>query len=245
MLALFLMAAGTLDHAAWDALLKRYVNPEHRVDYQTWKARDVASLDAYLGALAERWPRGMSANEEKAALINAYNALTIRWVLKNYPVKSIWKTKQPFRAARHTLNGEKISLDAIEGRLRAMGDPRIHAALVCAARSCPPLRREAYTAARLDEQLDDNARQWLENPRLNTFDAGSGKAGISMIFKWYSADFEAHGGVKAFLEKYGPPEASKMRSIDYRAYRWGLNDTTSLGEDYGGLAFYWDPIWNR
>ena len=143
-------SAGALRHSAWDALLKRYVNDQSRVDYQHWKQEAVADLDAYLKQLAEPWPQGIAANEKKAALINAYNALTDRWILHNYPVRSTWATKDPFTAKRHVVDGHKVSLDDIESQLRGMGDPRIHAALVCAARSCPPLRREAYTGNELD-----------------------------------------------------------------------------------------------
>jgi len=50
-----------------------------------------------------------------------------------------------------------------------MGDPRIHSALVCAARSCPPLRRDAYTREKVEEQLDANVREWLSMPDRNEF----------------------------------------------------------------------------
>ena len=225
------------EDAGWDSLLKKYVSTESRVDYRRWKADGVGTLDGYLQQIA-------SAASDKAELINAYNALTIRWVLQNYPIESIWRTPHPFTEARHTLNGEKISLDAIEARLRKMGDPRIHAALVCAARSCPPLRREAYVAARLDQQLDDNARAWLANGTWNQFHPDRHMAVVSTIFKWYRADFEAGGGsVEKFLERYGPPGV--YRTIQYKPYHWGLNDTSALGKNYSGAKFYWDYLHNK
>ena len=130
-----------LDHSAWNEILKAYVTDEFRVHYGALKQRGAAQLELYLRQLAGPWPSRMTAPEQKAALINAYNALTVRWVVSNYPVESIWRTRHPFTEQRHMLDGGKTSLDQIEGRLRDMGDPRIHAALVCAARSCPPLRR--------------------------------------------------------------------------------------------------------
>src|SRR5438477_2687578 len=78
------------DDAIWDSLLKQYVNSESRVDYAKWKADGTASLDSYLQQLAQPWPKGMSQAAEKAELIDAYNALTVRWILQNYPVESIW-----------------------------------------------------------------------------------------------------------------------------------------------------------
>src|SRR5689334_20254677 len=77
------------DDSIWDSLLKRYVNTESRVDYAKWKADGTASLDSYLQQLAAPWPKGMSQAAKKAELIDAYNALTVRWILQNYPVESI------------------------------------------------------------------------------------------------------------------------------------------------------------
>lgn len=229
-----------LDHSAWNALLKKYVTPQHRVEYQQLKQHDLAALDAYLSRLAQPWPASLSANDEKAALINAYNALTIRWILTNYPTVSIWKTKKPFREPRHTLDAKPISLDEIETRLRNMQDPRIHAALVCAARSCPPLRREAYIPQKLDQQLADNTRAWLANPTLNSFDPATGKAQISMIFKWYKSDFPS---IDEFLSTHAPLAARPK--IDYKPYHWGLNDSSTLGESYSTTSFYLDVLRNR
>jgi hypothetical protein len=237
-----------LSHSRWDALLKQYVSPEFRVDYRGLKQGGLPALDGYLAELAKPWPADMESAAIEASLINAYNALTVRWVLSNYPVKSIWSTDDPFRAVRHTLDGKKVSLDQIETRLREMHDPRIHAALVCAARSCPPLRREAYTASRLDAQLDDNTRRWLADAPLNEFFPERRTADVSEIFKWYAGDFESSGGVRGFLARFAPPGGQAFAGspewrIDYKTYRWGLNDSSALGSDYSQLRFYWD--WAR
>ncbi len=182
---------------------------------------------------------GLTPAARKAAMINAYNALTIRWILANYPVASIWRTDNPFQAARHVLNGRKISLDDIEAELRRTGDARIHAALVCAARSCPPLRAEAYTGPRVDAQLDDNTRQWLAAGGLNQFFPEKHMARVSMIFKWYRGDFEEGGlSLADFLSRYGRP--GKYTAIEFNPYHWGLNDSSGLGSDYGGARFLLD-----
>jgi hypothetical protein len=229
---------GALDHAAWSELLRTYVNQESRVDYRSLKAHGAASLDRYLQQIAAPWPPTLTAADRKAALINSYNALTVRWVVANYPVESIWRTRHPFTDPRHTLDGARTSLDQIEGRLRAMADPRIHAALVCAARSCPPLRREAYDGPRLDSQLDDNTRAWLANPALNQFVPARSLARVSMIFKWYQADF---GSVEKFLARFGHPAAR----LEYKPYDWGLNDSSGAGGAYCALCFYWDAFRNK
>ena len=211
------------DHAAWDALLKKYVTAESRVNYAQWKADGVKELDAYLAQ-----PHGAS----KAALINAYNAHMIRWILSNYPTASVFRTDDPFRAPRNPVNGRAMSLDDIETELRNMGDPRIHAALVCAARSCPPLRREAYTDSAIDAQLDDNTRAWLSNPALNEFGE---IAKVSPIFEWYAGDF---GDLAAFFRRYG----KNVSKIEYKTYDWSLNDSDPNAPHYPQWRFYIDSF---
>lgn len=249
MISIVLLAAG-ISHGPWNETLRHFVTPQARVDYARLSKEGLPALDSYLATLAKPWPADLSAAESKAAMINAYNALTVRWITRHYPIPSIWKTRHPFTEARHTLNGKAISLDALETQLRDMGDPRIHAALVCAARSCPPLRREAYEPATLDAQLDDNTRVWLANPALNEFDPTRREAEVSQIFEWYRGDFEK-GGAKlgAFLARYGPHYAAFLNEADakirFRKYRWNLNDSGTAGDSYSALSFYFDYLRNK
>ncbi len=242
-------ACADIDHSSWDGLLKRYLNQQHLVDYAAWKSGGLVELDDYLARLAAAWPQDLSPGARKAALLNAYNALTIRWILTNYPLASIWRTRHPFTEARQRIDNRAVSLDAIETELRNMGDPRIHAALVCAGRSCPPLRREAYIADKLDSQLDANVTEWLAMPDRNQFVPEKNRASISMIFKWYKGDFEKNGGtVQAFLAKYAPPAQfllTRKATLKYEPYHWGLNDTSDLGKDYSSAKFYWDALRNK
>ncbi|MGH9395620.1 MAG: DUF547 domain-containing protein [Terriglobia bacterium] len=218
------------DPASWNALLKEFVNQQHRVDYARFKKEGLERLREYIAHLGRPGNQPLSPNGKKALLINAYNAFTIQWILRNYPTRSIRDTSNPFTVARFTLGGEKVSLDQIESRLRQMRDPRIHAALVCAGRSCPPLRREAYVANRLNAQLNDNVREWLANKSLNEFYPKQGKAEISSIFKWYRQDFESYpGGLQGFLRKYAPPGVAhalgnRKLAIHFLNYDWALND---------------------
>jgi uncharacterized protein DUF547 len=239
-----------VDPAQWDALLKEFVNAQCRVDYARLKKESSGSLRDYTTALAQAWNQPLTPDEGKVLLINAYNAFTIQWVLENYPIESIWSTSAPFTEARHRLGGKMVSLDQIESQLRAMGDPRIHAALVCAARSCPPLRREPYVAGRLDEQLDDNVRQWLADRSLNAFDSEHSQADVSPIFKWYGKDFDSYpGGLEGFLRQYAPPDVKgalverKFR-IRFKDYDWRLNDQSRLGTQYSRLRFAVDWVRN-
>ena len=241
------------DHQAWDSILKEFVNTDSRVDYARLKSEAAARLARYSGQLAAAEGPDWNSPEGKAFLINAYNAFAIRWVVENYPATSIMATPNPFRKKRHRLAGEQVSLDEIEERLRKSGDPRIHAAIVCAALSCPPLRREAYVAARLDEQLDGNTRRWLADQQLNEFDPQGAKANLSAVFDWYKKDFSSFpGGLEGFVREYAPRDqiellGGRRLSISFKKYRWGLNDQSPIGEDYSGfrLAVDWLKNWFR
>jgi hypothetical protein len=248
-----LLLAAALSHSPWQETLQRFVTPQARVDYAALNKQGLPTLDAYLATLAQPFPRDVSRDERKAALINAYNALTVRWVAAHYPIPSIWRTKHPFTEVRHTVDGRKYSLDQIETELRDMGDPRVHAVLVCAARSCPPLRREAYVAERLDAQLTANTLAWLSNPALTEFDPTAREAEVSQIFEWYGSDFGASPwGLLRFLSTYGPPHAKWMyqhgsgkRLVRYREYYWGLNDAGTAGDAYGYWSFRFDYLRNK
>lgn len=246
-----LQPAAKLDHSAWNRVLNQYENAQARMDYTALKAKGAQELQAYLNQLAAPWPKDQTPMERKAALINAYNSLTVNWILQNYPVESIWRTTHPFTESRHMIDGHKVSLDQIETELRNLGDPRIHGALVCAALSCPPLRREAYVPERLDQQLDDNVRAWLANGSLNHFDPAGRKAEVSMIFDWYRGDFEKNGSsVPMFLARFAPAaQAGYLKDpgvkIDYVTYQWGLNDTSGIGLKYSTAKFYADYLRNK
>ncbi len=234
-----------LEHTKWTAVLQQYVNAQSRMDYVRLKSDGNGDLDRYLAEIGKPWPGNMDADATKAALINAYNALTVRWIVSNYPVASIWRTQGPFRIARHKVDGKLESLDSIETRLRNMGDPRIHGALVCAARSCPPLRREAYTKRALSDQLDDNFRAWLAEPSRNEFLPAKQLAKVSKIFQWYAADFQKIGGAPAVLERFAPPNSFAIwNKLEYQKYNWGLNDSGSAGASYSGFDFYIDYVRN-
>lgn len=220
------------------------------MDYRALKTRGAGDLTKYLEQVAVPWPKDLARNERKAALINAYNALTVNWIVERYPVPSIWRTSHPFTEVRHRMDGHMVSLDQIETELRNMGDPRVHGVLVCASLSCPPLRREAYIADQLDAQLDDNVRVWLADSSLNRFNPAARKAEISMIFDWYKGDFKKAGTVAAFLSRFAPAgQAGFLReaglTISYQPYRWGLNDTSGIGEGYSHTNFLGDYMRNK
>ncbi len=237
-------------HDAWDALLKKYVNERGLVAYEQWKANgaDRKALDSYLAQFAAKPATPAAGNDLAASGINAYNAFAIQWILANYPTESIQALPDSFSRKAHMIGGTKVALDDIEhGTMRPLLGYRAHAALVCCARSCPPLQRTAYTAAGLDGQIDDAYAAWLGSEDLNQYDPAKNRVEISSIFKWFKADFEKAGGVQKILGDRGPAAARPFLTkggykIDYMAYRWGLNDQGKRGETYSRASLYLDSI---
>jgi len=207
---------------------------------------DLLALDDYLKQFAQKPQTTATGNDAAASLINLYNATTIRWILANYPIESIMGLKDSFGAKSHNIGGRKASLDDIEhGTLRPLLGYRAHAVLVCAARSCPPLQRFAYTVPQLDEQIDTAYRSWLAREDLNRFLPSQKKVELSSIFNWFKEDFDKAAGVQKILVKYAPQQyqdflAGGNYQISYLPYNWGLNDQGDHGKSYSGNQMIWD-----
>ena len=195
---------------------------------------EIASLDAKSFSTWDRWDR-------MALLINLYNATTLRVIRDHYPVRSIRSIGilpgAAWREPEVRFAGQSMSLDHLEHKILRpdYGEPRVHFALVCAARGCPPLRLEPYRGKELDQQLDDQARKFLAQSDKNRFEPKTGVLWLSPIFKWYGKDFSpSEEGLAAYVR---PFLASSTRSnlegagtvrIEFTDYNWDLNDT-SLG----------------
>lgn len=249
------------DHSTYDTVLAQFVHAS-RVDYAALKL-EREGLDRYVSQLgevtAEEFADWLEA-EQIAYLINAYNAFMLKIVIDHYPIQpggfftlkrhaypnnSVRQIKGVFDAIRHRAAGEQLTLDEIEhDRLRGdYNEPRIHFALVCAALSCPSLREEAYRGDRLNEQLDDQGKTFLNDPRNNRFEPERGRAYLSKVFDWFGSDFEQYApesgyggdrddkvrGVLAFVSRYLlVRDVEFLRDGDYRvefySYDWTLND---------------------
>jgi Protein of unknown function, DUF547 len=239
-----------IDHGEFNRLLKKYVNEQGLVNYRGWKqnAADVSALDNYLKQFAAKIDNPAQDNEKAASLVNAYNAFVLRWILSNYPTESIWQLKDSFSGKRNEIGGRKVSLDDVEhGTLRPLIGYLAHAVLVCAARSCPPLQRSAYTPDKFEEQDDQAYRAWLAREDLNKFWPNEKRVEISSIFKWFKKDFERAGGVPEILGRYAPESAREFAAsgnyqIKYLPYNWGLNDQGSHGRNYSRTQFLLDNV---
>ncbi|MBW3535100.1 MAG: DUF547 domain-containing protein [Gemmatimonadetes bacterium] len=210
------------------------------VDYEAF-AR-APSFQRYLDALDAVDLGAMDRDERLALWINAYNAYTIRLINahgERESIRNINRTlgilpgKGPWQERMARVGGRAHTLDEIEHEIirPRFGEPRIHFALVCAAIGCPPLRREAYTGDRLDEQLDDQARRFLlEDPSRNRVDVASRTVYLSPIFDWYREDFPVgDDGLGRYLAEFFPPgpERALLESgrfdVRHTEYDWSLN----------------------
>lgn len=233
------------DPNAWDRLLKTYVDEQGLVNYRTWKdsPADLKALDNFLTPFEGTPENPAKGAEEIAALINLYNALTIRWILQNYPTESIRALDDSFGGARWKVGGRTVSLDEIEHKnLRPLRGWRVHATIVCAARSCPPLQREAYTAANLEPLTAQAFGAWLGRDDLNRFEPAAGRVVISPIFKWFKGDFTGDGELSKVFARFGPEAhrpffARGEFKVDYLDYGWGLNDQSRRGGQYRASFF--------
>lgn len=258
---LFTKEAGAevlFDHSLYDQTLKKYVADE-RVDYATLQ-RERQDLDRYVASLEElsQETYGQMSEEEKIAFwINAYNAITLKVIIDHYPIKrsglkglafppsSIRQIPGAWDKIAHPVMDRVMTLDDMEhGTLRKdFKEPRIHMALVCAAKGCPPLRGEAYDAGRLYEQLADQARIFLSNPLKFHANKEKGEVFLSPIFKWFADDFVAAGyqdegpeglkgkekAVAGFLLPYVDAETAAYLGegkygFSYLDYDWSLNE---------------------
>jgi hypothetical protein len=221
-----------VDWSTWDAILSSHV-VDGRVDYDaigsdpgfTATVADIASADL----------EGSSPDSVLVFYINAYNVLAVDGILNGRSPRSSLGKLRFFYRDKYTVAGEALSLHALENqRIRTLGEPRIHFAIVCASASCPPLRSEAYVPHALDAQLDDNARRFINDPAKNSFETEHSVANVSKIFKWFSEDFEgAAGNVQRYIADYVEDDqlATSLRegrfTLLYLDYDWSLNGTFS------------------
>ena len=232
-------AAQDVDHSLFTALLQAHVTDEGMVDYDAFAAS--GAFDEYLELLNRTDPASLSRNSQLALWLNAYNAWTIDLINlhdERESIRNINKTlglaiKGPWTQPLATVGGVTYTLDDIEHGIirKEFDDPRIHFALVCAAVSCPPLRREAYIGTRLNDQLNDQSKRFLlEFPEKNRVNLDEGTVYLTKVFDWYARDFGKNDReIVKYLARFFPPGpertllASGKARIRFTDYDWALN----------------------
>lgn len=211
------------DHSSFNKLLQKHVSEQGNVNYNGFK-KDAKTLRDYISSLGQNTPTIDWIKEDKLAYwINAYNAMTIDLILRNYPTKSIKDIDKPWKQRLWKLGEKWYNLDDIEHQIiRKMGESRIHFALVCAAKGCPKLYNKAFTPNELNDDLTRLTEAFLADTSKNNISENSIK--LSRIFKWFKKDFEQDGSLIDFLNLYSDVEISDKAKKSFKDYNWDLND---------------------
>jgi len=235
-------------HQGFTDVLKKHVvvydnGLKSAVNYKTL-AQQPDRLDDYLSSLSqitqtqyETW----TEDQKLAFLINAYNGFTLQLIINNYDqfksgdADSIRDLggffSSPWEKDFFSLLGQKRTLNWLEHeKIRVdFDEPRIHAALVCAAVSCPKLREEAFIGNRLNKQLEDQMVTFLSDDDKNGIDDNG--LYLSKIFDWYAEDFKQGGkkGVLLYMQDYsgaltdGTQQITASTPVRFVDYNWALN----------------------
>lgn len=223
------VSAQSIDHAPFDKVLRENVS-DGQVNYPGVQANP--EFKRYVDALAA--PAKLESKSDKLVYyMNAYNALAMQGIIDGLSPSGFLGRQRYFKSKDWKLAGEEITLYNLEHKiLRPLGDARIHFSIVCASRSCPKIRSESYSAAKLEAQMEDNARSFINDPTRNRFNKDKKTAEISEIFKWFAEDFNAGAGsVQKYIAKYvndaevAKALAAEQFKISYLDYNWNLNGT--------------------
>lgn len=223
------------EKAAW-FFKKNVVND--LIDYQSIQAdpNELLDLLIYVDNASEQEIQKGTYEERLSFYLNAYNLTVIKAVVLNYPVNSPQEIPGFFDTQKHIIAGRYMTLNQLENDLirPQFKDPRIHFALNCAAKSCPPLLNDAFQAHKLHQQLDALTLKGIKNATFVEFQEDNNKLLLSPIFKWYFDDFgENKQDLISFLNSYrnkNQPENFSIKAIPnkttivYREYDWELNE---------------------
>lgn len=211
------------NHKAFNDLLLANVTETGIVDYKGF-IQNKKRLEDYISSLGESLPSDTWTKEDKLAYwMNAYNAMTIDLIIRNYPLKSIKDLDKPWDQRLWKLGDKWYNLNEIEHQiLRKMDEPRIHFGINCASFSCPPLLNEAFDASKVDTQLNILAFRFINDPKRNSISEMNVE--ISEIFSWFAKDFKKDGSLFEFLNKYSVVQIDSKAKKEFKKYDWTLNE---------------------
>ena len=245
-------------HRPFDEILDLYVRDG--LVYYLALRQDRGKLDRYVAALGEvsaetvkSWPR----ERQLAYWINAYNAFVLRTVVDAYPIRghaadypsnSIRQIPGAFERRQFRAGGRSLTLDQIEKDvIGEFGDARALLALGRGAAGSPRLKSEAYTAERLDSQLNTMVSELVTNRDLVFVDVSTERLSVNPLFSWreeifakslagkapaiYASRSALERAVLSLIEPaLVPNEAEFLRKNTFRMtfsnFDWKLNDLT-------------------
>jgi hypothetical protein len=229
------------------------------VDYAKLQA-ERGALDRYIAALGSTTEASLRAAPREAQLafwLNAYNACMLKLVVDHYPIRrqrlgllqrarvsvvgypenSVWQIRDVFSVQHCPVAGSRRSQDEIEHAIirPTFQEPRIHFAVNCAARSCPVLWPEAFTAEQLEEQLERSVRTVVSSPEHFRIEGSPEPGGdgvtlrLNRVLDWYQEDFGGREGLRAFFLPYLEGQhlawvRDPSTRVAFFEYDWTLND---------------------
>lgn len=214
--------AEPFDHTIFDTLLQKHVK-NGLVNYRALKANR-EPLKKYLKQLEQVDPASFekwTSDEQKAFWINAYNAITIEGILRNYPIQwggIIARARFPQNSIRQISDfwetvfikvmERNFTLNHIEHEIlrKKFNDPRIHFVIVCASIGCPILENRSFFSNDLDQRLEKATYNFINNRDKVKLDNRNNTLYLSSIFDWYKEDFPALKNSFEGLKKYGKKE---------------------------------------
>lgn len=230
-----------VDHSDFSQLLGKYIVQDktglNRVNYQALKTEQ-SGLKAYISHLEAVKVTKLAKNEQFAFWANLYNAVTLNVVLDAYPVKTIKDidispgifSNGPWGKKLVTIEGTKLSLDDIEHKILRpiFQDPRVHYAVNCASIGCPNLQNQAFTGGKLNAQLDQAARDYVNSSRGAV--VKNGRVSASKIYSWFKKDFGPNqttllAHLKTYAQEPLKGQLNQINTINRYFYDWTLNDT--------------------
>lgn len=234
------------DYTAWTRILQTHYNQIDGMDYEGLAKKDWGAMKQVAQSLAQVDTSRLNRDDQLAYYINLYNVTVVNLLMENRQVNSIRDLSTDpiirfniFKKDLVQMKGQNISLKRLEDEfIRAQfKDPRIHFAINCGARSCPPIRREAYTGVRLEAQLDDQTNAFFTHPKLGARFEKTGDGLVVHLSKimdtgsWFGEDFEKWGGGRLpFLREHLQPAQQKVLDehqgnvkLQFDIYDWSLN----------------------
>jgi hypothetical protein len=215
----------------YEALLQKYVTPKG-VRYKAWhrSKTDIAALDKVIAAIAVQSLAKLDREERLAFYLNAYNAWILHRILQDYPTNGpggggFFGRNRFFKSNVLKVAGSKTSFSDLENEIirPKFAEPRIHFALNCASKSCPPLHTLAFRKETLDATLTALTTAFVnENPNGVKLVDGGKKVQLSKIFDWYEDDF--NGGQITYINRFRKSKISGAAKVEFQDYSWNLNE---------------------
>lgn len=217
--------ANYLDHSVFDGILRKYIDKHGWVNYRRLKRdkRAMADLKAYVEDLSALNPSTLEdPGDRLAAWLNLYNALVLNEILKHYPVKNALQIPDFYGKRRFVIGDKTWSLLEIEEKIfrQEIREPRAVLARVTSASGAPRFMQEAFSASKIEKQLEDRTWKFLMNRNNVDYNPKTRTLILSSLFLWYQKEF---GDTILFLRTY-LDKLPKLFNVAYRGFDWTLND---------------------